>query len=115
MCPRSATLPQPHLAEGQVDLIEDDEQGVGREALAVEQLPHGSAAVVHERLRSCDRDAQITERALGDARLGGLGVELQACSLGQLVSDLEPNVVSRVRIAVTRITKTDDEPIDARR
>jgi hypothetical protein len=109
----TAALAQADLAERQVDLIEDDEQGVGREPIAVEQLPHGSAAVVHERLRSRDRDAQITERALGDARLGRLGVELQPRSLRQLVSDLEANVMSRVRIAVTRVTKTDNEPIDA--
>jgi len=111
--PRTAALPQPHLAEGQVDLVEDDEERVRREPVAVEQLPDGSPAVVHERLRAGDRDAQIAERTFCDARLGSLRVELEARPLGEPVRDLETDVVARVRIAVAGITEADDEAIDA--
>src|SRR5207249_1353367 len=110
---RTATLAQPHLAEGEVDLVEDDEERVGREPVAVEQLPDGTPAVVHERLRSRDGDPQIAERALSDTRLRGLGVEFQARTLGESVRDLETDVVARVGVPIARITEADDEAIDA--
>jgi len=110
---RTATLAQPHLAEGEVDLVEDDEERVGRESVAVEELPDGTPAVVHERLRSRDGDPQIAERALSDTRLRGLGVEFQARTLGESVRDLETDVVARVGVPVARITEADDEAIDA--
>jgi hypothetical protein len=111
--PRTAALPQSHLAEGEVDLVEDDEQRVRREPVAVEELPDGSAAVVHERLRARDRDSKVAERAFGDARFRGLGIELEPRPLGESVRDLEADVVARVRIPVARITEADDEAIDA--
>ena len=54
-------------AERQVDLVEDDEERVRREAVPLEQLPDRAPAVVHERLRPRDRDADLAERALGYA------------------------------------------------
>src|SRR5207247_1187324 len=107
--PRTATLPQSHLAERQVDLVEDDEERVRRQPVAVEELPDGSAAVVHERLRPRDRDPQVAERTLGDARLRRLGVELEPRPLGEPVRYLETDVVARVRVPVAGITKAGDE------
>jgi hypothetical protein len=66
-------------------------------------------------LRPRDRDPDVAERSFGDARLGGLLVELEARALGQPVRDLETDVVTRVRVAVTRITQADDQSIDTRR
>jgi len=60
-----------------------------------------------------DRDAQVAERPFRDARLGGLGVELEARTLGEPVGDLEADVVARVRIPVARVTETDDETVGA--
>jgi hypothetical protein len=111
----AAALAEPDLAEREVDLVEDHEERVRREPVPIEQLPDRAPAVVHERLRTRDRDANVAKRALGDARLARFDVELQTRSLRQLVSDLETDVVSRVGIAVARIAKPDDEPIDARR
>jgi hypothetical protein len=113
--PRAAALAQPDLAERQVDLVEDDEQRVGREAVPVEQLRDRTPAVIHEGLRPRDRDAEIAQRALRDARLGRLRVEFETRALRQLVRDLEADVVAGVRVPVARITEADDQPIDARR
>jgi hypothetical protein len=110
--PRAAALAQPDLAERQVDLVEDDEERVGREAVTVEELLNRAPAVVHERLRPCDRDTDVAERAFRDARLSGLRVEVETRTLGQPAGDLEANVVPRVCIAVTRVTEADDQPID---
>src|SRR6266545_740462 len=111
----SAALAQPHLAERQVDLVEDDEQRVRREPVAVEELSHRTPAVVHERLRSRDRDTEVAQGALRDARFGGLRVELEARALREPVRDLETDVVTRIRVAVARIPEADDKTIDARR
>src|SRR5437868_7496531 len=63
----SALLAKPDLAERKVDLVEDDEEIRGLDAVPVQQLAHRGAGIVHERLRTRDRDAHAVDRPLGDA------------------------------------------------
>src|SRR6266550_6675533 len=63
---RSALLAKPDLAERKVDLVEYDEEIRGLDAVPVQQLAHGAAGIVHERLRTRDRDAHPIDRPLGD-------------------------------------------------
>jgi hypothetical protein len=109
----AAALAEPDLAEREVDLVEDHEERVRREPVAIEQLPDRAPAVVHERLRTRDRDANVAKRALGDARIRRLLVEFEASAFGQPVGDLEADVVARAGVAVTRVAEPDDEAIDA--
>src|SRR5205823_6244450 len=81
----------------------------GVEAVAVEELLHRAAAVVHERLGAGDRDLDAVETALSDARVGGLHRELRAGALAQPVRDREADVVARRRVSVAGIAEPDDE------
>jgi hypothetical protein len=109
----AAALAEPDLAEREVDLVEDHEERVRREPVPIEQLPDRAPAVVHERLRTRDRDANVAKRALGDARIRRLLVEFEASAFGQPVGDLEADVVARAGVAVARVAEPDDEAIDA--
>src|SRR5258708_38497606 len=89
---RTAGPADAHRAERQVDLVEDHEHVLRVEAIAVEELLHGAAAVVHEGLRPRDRDLHPADRPFGDARLGGLDPELRAGALPQPVRDRAADV-----------------------
>src|SRR5438309_5183259 len=111
----AALLAEADLAERKVDLIENDEQIRRLDAVTVEELPDRAPGIVHERLRSRDRDADAVDRALGDARVGRLHGELGARALCQSRGDLKADVVPGTGVALAGITEPDDDAVDTRR
>ena len=111
----TAGQPDPDLAQRQIHVIRHHDEIGRREAIPVEELPRGAAAVVHEGLWPSDRDRDPSEAPLGDARIGGLGPEVDPGALRQPPGDGEAHVVTRAGIAVPGIPETDDDLLRARR
>src|SRR2546425_7372922 len=112
---RAAALAQPDLAEWEVNLIEDHEERGGIDAIAIEQLADRAARVVHEGLRTRDRDPHAVDRAFGDPRVGRFHRELGPRALREPRRHLKARVVTRRRVALAGVAEPDHNAIDARR
>ena len=102
------------VAERQVDLVVEDEHAVEVEVQRAARGAGRAAGLVHVGLRPEHRDARAAGAgaALGEqagVALLGLG---QLPAAGELVGDLEADVVRRARVAVARVAEPDDQPVD---
>src|SRR5215210_475465 len=114
MAGQAAAEADADVAEGEVDLVVDDEHALELDAVAAARGADRATGVVHEGLRLEDRDA----RAAGPgAALGQLGVELllrlrELPAPQQLVGDAKAHVVRGVRVARPGVAEPDDQPVD---
>src|SRR3989441_610277 len=112
---RTAALAQADLAEWKVDLIEDHEECGWVDAIAIEQLADRAAGVVHEGLRTSDRDPHAIDRAFGDARIGRFQSELRARALRKPRCHLKARVRTRRRVTLAGVAEPHDDAVHARR
>src|SRR6266550_964470 len=112
---RTTALAQTDLPERKVHLIEDHEERGWIDAIAVEQLADRAAGVVHESLRTRDRDTHAVDRAFGDARVGRFHPELRARALREARRHLKARVVTRRRVALAGVAEPHDNAVHARR
>src|SRR6478609_7569729 len=104
------------LAEGQVDLVVEDDDTAQRRLEGAAGRPGGVARVVHVGLGQQDRHL----RAAGTgAPFGDQAAELplgarQLPAPGKLVGDLEADVVARPRVLAPGVAEADDKDAVAR-
>src|SRR5215216_3971439 len=114
---QAATEPGADVAEREVDLVVDDEQAVEAELERAARGADRAAGLVHVGLRAqdCHAPAAGTGAALAQlTREFLLGLrELPAA--GELLRDLEADVVRALGVARARVAEPDDEPVDGRR
>ena len=106
----AARRPQPEASERQREVVGDHEQVVERRVVAGQDLAHGQAGLVHERLRLDELQVEGLEAAPDDAR----GVALLAATrpagpVGQAVEHHPADVVTCLRVAAARVSQPDDD------
>src|SRR5204863_9775312 len=105
-----SSRPRPQLAERQLRLV-DHHQDVAEVDLEIaNELADRLAAQIHERERLAQENGLGRQIAAdpGDQRVGRRGLELNLRAAGQLVDDLEPDVVPGAAIPRTRIAQPED-------
>src|SRR5262249_52351468 len=101
--------------EGQVDVVEDDEQIAAQilERELCDRLGDRVTGEVHESLRQQDahalRGGGTAQPALAVATAVRGHVEAEAAVGGEALGHAPPDVVTRARVARTRIAEADDE------
>src|SRR5262245_29180158 len=98
--------------EGQVHVVEDHEQVCGRlgDGKVGDCLRHGVTREVHPGLRLEQTDIGPGESPATEAPAEALLRQRDLAPRSQLVDDPEADVVSRRRVARSRVAETDDEP-----
>src|SRR5439155_1416198 len=120
---QAAPRPRSHLPERKVDLVVHDEHAPELHPQRPARRPDRAAGVVHERLRTQDRDALAGGRAivpalefdeaLGDAAAEALLPCVQPPALGERERHLEAHVVPRAVVLGSGIAEPDDQPVDS--
>ena len=100
-----------HGAGVDVDLVVDDDEVIGVDAVCVEQLLHRAAARVHEALRLGQHDVVIAVRALGRQRAALVLPVARAAIAGEYVDCAETRVVPRLGVFLAWVAQARYEPL----
>src|SRR6202035_1425148 len=112
---RAAAPPQAQAAERQVDLVEDCQDLLRLEAVALHQAAGGIAATVHIGLRQGEQGRDYSLHTLdrsdrADERVALHRLQADAVPPRQLEHGAEADVVAGVAIALAGVAETQDEP-----
>jgi hypothetical protein len=112
----AATELAPHLAEGQVDLVVDGDDVIEGDAQLASRGARGVPGVIHEGLGQEDRDAGAsrTGATVRDQAAEALAALRQLPAAGELIGDLETEVVPGAGVLASRIPETDDQCVGPR-
>src|SRR5574341_402457 len=107
--PGAAFGPEPEAAERQIDVIHDDEDVLGPQAMPAAEIPHGFSAHVHVRERPGQQDTAAADRPATNLREAFVLVDPDAGAAGEARDDLPADVVARPPVATPWIPQSDDE------
>ena len=111
---QSAAELQPQLARGDVELVMDDEDFSGLDAVETRQRAHCLTRAVHEGLWHQQPDASLA--CIGDQTVkAGFVREAHAELIGEPLTKPKPGVVPGFGVFGPRIAEADDETQGARR
>lgn len=105
---RGTPRPHPQSAEGQVDVVEDDAEIIGTDAVFFAKSSNGLSGGVHVSLRQCEHRAPARNRSAPDPRLAFARPDADAFFRRQPLDDLKPRVVASRLVGGARVAETDD-------
>jgi hypothetical protein len=100
---------QPQFAQRQMNVVTNDEQVLEGELVKIQESTHRTAAQVHVCLGLDEQEGVITPFAFRDEGLKFFSKGANLEMAGQVVDDLEADVVARADVTIAGVAQTDDD------
>lgn len=108
---RASVFAYPHASDVKRDIVGDDEQSFGRDAVMLHRLNDRMTAVVHKGLGLYKKTAVSADIAISRKRVERLFLYLDVRLFGDAVNTQKAGVVACVFIFLPGVAESDDQPL----